>query len=118
MNAKLLVSVIAIATALSINASAADVVTSSNADTIAKSYGRAGGLAGADRVSGLQVGTARVGVVYDADVAARTNMQRTPSNDATVGVTYDADVAARTNMQRGSVEPPAKAAGVVGPKTN
>jgi len=118
MNAKLLVSFIAIASALSINASAAEVVTSSSADTIAKSYGRAGGLTDADRVSWLQVGTARVGVAYDADVAARTNMQRTQSDNGTVGVTYDADVAARTNMQRARVEPPSKAAGVVGPKAN
>jgi hypothetical protein len=117
MNAKLLVSVIATAATLSINASAAEVVTSSSVDTVAKSYGRAGGMTDADRVSGLQVGTGRVGVSYDADVAARTNMQRSSSSNATVGVTYDADVAARTNMQR-ATEAPAKAAGVTGPTTN
>jgi hypothetical protein len=59
----------------------------------------------------MQAGTTAGRRDYDADVAARTNMQRTPSSDATVGVTYDADVAARTNMQRAArTEAPAKAA--------
>ena len=41
-----------------------------------------------------------VTVVPDRDVAARTNMTRTPSDTSTLGVTFDADVAKRTNMQR------------------
>jgi hypothetical protein len=118
MNAKYIVSALAAVAALSMNAYAADIVTSSNPDTITKSFGRAGGLAGSDRVSGLQTGTARVGVVYDADVAARTNMPRGEAPKTEVGVTYDADVAARTNMPRGGDEPPHKAAEVGAPKTN
>jgi hypothetical protein len=41
-----------------------------------------------------------VTVVPDRDVAARTNMTRTPSDTSALGVTFDADVAKRTNMQR------------------
>jgi hypothetical protein len=119
MNTKLLISAIAAAAALSVNAYAADLVTSTDTDTIAKSYGRAGGLVGADRVSGLQAGTAQVGVAYDADVAARTNMPRAQGGSQTVGVAYDADVAARTNMPRGAaIQTPHKAAGVEGQKAN
>jgi hypothetical protein len=118
MNAKYIVSAIAAVAALSINAYAADIVTSSDSDTISRSFGRAGGLAGSDRVGGLQTGTARVGVAYDADVAARTNMPRGQAPNGEVGVTYDADVAARTNMPRGGEVQPHQAAGVGTPKAN
>ena len=84
MNAKLVISTIAAAAALCVNAYAADVVTSSGSDTITKSYGRAGGLVGADRVSGLQAGTARESGGYDADVAERTNMPRAQVGSQTV----------------------------------
>jgi hypothetical protein len=119
MNTKLLISAIAAAAALSINAYAADQVTSSDANTIANGFGRAGGLAGSDRVSGLKAGSKQVGVAYDADVATRTNMPRAQGSARTVGVTYDADVAARTNMPRGGdAQYSNKAAGVEGTKAN
>jgi hypothetical protein len=119
MNTKLLISVIAAAAALSFNAYAADQVTTSDADTIAKGFGRAGGLAGSDRVSGLKAGGTQVGVAYDADVATRTNMPRAQGTAQSVGVSYDADVAARTNMPRGGdAQYPSKAAGVEGTKAN
>jgi hypothetical protein len=119
MNTRLFISAIAAAAALSFNAFAADAVSSSTEATIAKSYGRAGGLVGADRISGLQGGSAQIGIAYDADVAARTNMQRAQGGNAGLGVAYDADVAARTNMPRGGVNLPThKAAGVEGTKSN
>ena len=48
-----------------------------------------------------------VTITHDQDVAARTNMQRSPTDTSVLGVTYDADVAQRTNMQRqpGDVAP-------------
>jgi hypothetical protein len=118
MNTKLLISAIAAAAALSLNAYAADQVTSSDANAIANGYGRAGGAIGVDRVHALNSG-AQVGVAYDADVATRTNMPRAQGTASTVGVTYDADVAARTNMPRGGDAPyTSKAAGVEGTKAN
>ena len=120
MNAKLLISAIAAAAALSVNAYADNLVSSTDVNIIAKTYGRAGELVGADRVSGLQAGSAQVGIGYDADVAARTNMPRAQgTTNQTVGVSYDADVAARTNMQRAAgIETPHKAAAVEGQKAN
>lgn len=119
MKTKLLISAIAAAATLSINAYAADQVTTSDANTIANGFGRAGGLAGSDRVGGLKVGGTQVGVAYDADVAARTNMPRAQGAAQSVGVTYDADVAARTNMPRGGdAQYQHKAAGVEGTKAN
>ncbi len=70
-------------------------------------YGRAGGLVGPDRVAHLQRDTAssaQVGVDYDKDVAARTNMPSDRETGGSVAITYDKDVAERTNMPRG-VEP-------------
>jgi hypothetical protein len=119
MNTKLVVSAIAMAAAFAVNVHAADLVTSGDLGTIDKWYGRAGGLTDADRVGGLKAGSTKIGVSYDADVAARTNMPRAQANHNEVGVTYDADVAARTNMQRGGdVAGQAKAAGIEGTKSN
>ena len=119
MNAKLLISTVAAAAAFAVNVHAADVVNSGDVNTINKWYGRAGGLTDADRVTGLTAGTSQVGVAYDADVAARTNMSRAQATHNQVGVTYDADVAARTNMQRtGGDAGQAKAAGIEGAKSN
>ncbi len=119
MNTKLLISAIAAAAAFAVNAHAANVVTSGDLSAIDKWYGRAGGLTDADRVSGLKAGSTQVGVSYDADVAARTNMSRAQATHNQVGVTYDADVAARTNMQRGSGDAgQAQAAGTEGAKSN
>ena len=119
MNTKLLISVMAAATAFAVNVHAAEVVTSGNLNTIDKWYGRAGGLTDADRVTGLATGSSRVGISYDADVAARTNMPRSEATGGQVGVAYDADVAARTNMQRGGGDAgQAKAAGIEGAKSN
>jgi len=75
-----------------------------------KWYGRAGGLAGSDRVEVLGKATGdRVGVSYDQDVAKRTNMPREGAGNSDIGITYDKDVANRTNMQRDL--PPTQSAG-------
>ena len=103
---------------LSLNAYAADQVTTSDPSAIANGYGRAGGLAGSDRVGRLKTGSTQVGVAYDADVAARTNMPRGQVSPTTVGVSYDAEVAARTNMPRGGSQSPSQSAGVEGHKAN
>jgi len=118
MNTKLLISVIAAAAAFAVNVNAAEVVTSGNLNSVDKWYGRAGGLTDGDRVTGLATGNSRIGVSYDADVAARTNMPRSEATGGQVGVTYDADVAARTNMQRGQDVSQPKAAGIEGTKSN
>jgi hypothetical protein len=119
MKTKLLISAIAAAAAFAVNVHAADVVTSGDLSAIDKWYGRAGGLTDADRISGLKAGTTKLGVSYDADVAARTNMSRAQATHSEVGVSYDADVAARTNMQRGSAPADkATAAGIEGAKSN
>jgi hypothetical protein len=118
-NTKLFVSARAVAAAFAVNVHAAGVVTSSDPNTIDKWYGRAGGLTDAERITGVTVGTSRVGVAYDADVAARTNMQRGQAANGKVGVSYDADVAARTNMPRGGdAAGPSTAAIVIGTKSN
>ena len=118
MRTKVLLSVIAAATAIAANAYAADVVTSGDLATIDKWYGNAGGLQGTDRVTYLSSSRNKVGVTYDKDVAERTNMPRAQASHNEVDVTYDADVAARTNMQR-AVTPADKAtAGIEGTKSN
>jgi hypothetical protein len=119
MNVKLLISAVAAAAAFATNVHAGEVVNSGDLNTVDKWYGRAGGLTDGDRVTGLAAGTNRVGVAYDADVAARTNMPRDQATHNQVGVTYDADVAARTNMQRGTGDAgQSKAAGIEGAKSN
>ena len=100
------------AAALSVSSYAADVVTSGDVESVRQWYGHAGGLAGSDRVGGLRVGSSKVGVTYDPDVAARTNMQRSQMEPASVGVTYDPDVAARTNMPRAGKAPATHEAGI------
>lgn len=117
MNTKFLLSAIAVAAILGGSAYAADTVTSGDLRTVDKWYGRAGGLAGSDRISALSVGNAMVGVTYDQDVAARTNMSRDPRTSQ-VGVTWDRDVAARTNMPRDGNAAPASTATVPGPTHN
>ena len=99
MNMKTLLSAIAIAGAFAGSAGAADIVSTGDLRAVDKWYGRAGGLAGSDRVAALSTGDAKVGVIFDQEVAARTNMQREPSSSQ-VGVAWDRDVAARTNMPR------------------
>ena len=119
MKTKLLIPAMALAAAFAVNLQAAEVVTSGDVNAIGKWYGRAGGLTDADRVTGLTTSTNKVGVAYDADVAARTNMQRAEATHNQVGVTYDADVAARTNMPRGQdTTGQSKAAGIEGAKQN
>jgi hypothetical protein len=119
MNTKLIISAIAVAAAFAVEAHAGDVVNSGGVGSIDKWYGRAGGLTDADRVTGLTAGSNRLGVSYDADVAARTNMQRQQATHNQVGVTYDTDVAARTNMPRGGdTAGQAKAARIEGSKNN
>src|SRR5215472_7645448 len=99
MNAKSLLSAIATAAALCTSAYAADTVTTGDLSTVNQWYGRAGGLTGSDRVGQLHLSQDKVGVAYDKEVAARTNMS-TDRSSGQVGVTWDRDVAARTNMQR------------------
>jgi len=117
---KLIASALAATAVLSMNAFAAEgsTVGSSDLQNIDKWYGRAGGLTGSDRVSGLTAPAKPLGVSWDQDVASRTNMSVNRDNNGTIGVTYDTDVAARTNMGRGTPEPAVKAAGVEGAKAN
>jgi hypothetical protein len=120
LRTKLIVSAIAAAAAFSVTAASAastGTVTSSELQDIDKWFGRAGGIVGSDRVSALRAGDKSIGVSWDQDVAARTNMSRERANTATVGVSYDQEVAARTNMGRGAAGP-VKAAGVEGTKAN
>ncbi len=119
MNTKLLISVMAATAAFAVNVQAADVVTSGDVNTIGKWYGRAGGLTDGDRVSGLTASNSKVGIAYDADVAARTNMQRDQATHSQIGVNYDADVEARTHMRpEGVAAGHAKAACIEGAKSN
>jgi len=117
MNAKLLLSAIAVAAALGTSAYAADIVTQGDLSTVDKWYGRAGGLAGSDRLGALHTGSSTVGVTFDQDVAARTNMSRDARNSQ-VGVSWDREVAARTNMPRDGGTTPASTATVPGPTHN
>ena len=120
LRTKLIASVFAAAAALSVNAAfaaGAGTVSSSDIQNADKWYGRAGGLVGTDRVSSLTAGSKAIGVSWDQDVAARTNMSLDRTNANAIAVTYDEDVAARTNMRRGA-HGPVKAAGVEGAKAN
>jgi hypothetical protein len=99
----LAISALALAAGLS-NLALADDVKATRPQTIDKSYGRAGGLAGSDRVAGLTAGDQPVGITYDRAVAERTNMSTDRASATSVGVTYDEQVAERTNMQRGSTK--------------
>jgi len=80
-----------------------DVLKSSTLAQISQSYGRAGGLVGADRIaylSGSQ-GNPQVMITYDKGVAERTNMPRDQASNGPIAITQDADVVARTNMGAG-----------------
>jgi hypothetical protein len=104
---KLLMSVLAASAALSINAAFAQSSTlkASDVSQLNHWYGRAGGLVGSDRITGLTKhtpGNQAVGVSFDAAVQARTNMPMDRASGSDVTVTYDEAVAARTNMPRGS----------------
>ena len=70
-------------------------------------------------MSGFPTAGAKVGISYDAEVAARTNMQHRDDKGGQLGVSYDAEVAKRTNMPRGT-EPqePSQAAGIEGKTHN
>ena len=86
-----------------------ETLRSGDSFSMDKWYGRAGGLVGSDRVTAIGKSSAgRVGIIYDADVAKRTNMQREGSSKGDVSITYDKDVAERTNMQR-DLPPPQSA---------
>jgi len=118
-NTKLFVSAMAVAAAFALNVHAADEIHSGDLNSMNKWYGNAGGLTDSDRVTGLKVGTSKVGVAYDADVAARTNMPRSEVSKSNAGVSYDADVAARTNMPRAqNAAGQPKAAVIEGTKSN
>jgi len=116
MKIKPLLSAMAIAATLGSSVYAADTVTTGDTSSMDKWYGRAGGLVGSDRVDRLRVGETTVGVIFDQDVATRTNMHREPGTSK-VGVSWDRDVAARTNMQR-EVTAPSSTATVPGPTHN
>jgi hypothetical protein len=119
---KLLASAVAAAAALAVNAVFADSSTLKAGDlsTADLWYGRAGGLVGAQRISALHPNSSNpgIGVTYDRDVAARTNMSVDRSSGQGVTVTYDQEVAARTNMARSHDSAPVQAAGVPGTKSN
>lgn len=102
--------------ALSVGSAAAgnDTVRTSDPESFGHSYGRAGGLVGADRITALGKAAIKdVGIAYDKDVAQRTNMPRGDAGHGTLGIAYDKDVVERTNMQRAAKPDPAiKAVGV------
>jgi hypothetical protein len=95
----LAVSALALAAGFSNLALAQDVRTT-DPQTFEHWYGRAGGLTGSERIAGLAAGNRPLGITYDQDVAARTNMSTDRATGGGVGVVYDEDVATRTNMQR------------------
>jgi len=106
----------AAAMTLSMGSAFADAgkVTTGNSATMDHWYGRAGGLVGADRIEAINKTTfsgAGLGITYDKDVAARTNMPRQDAQNGGVGISYDKDVAERTNMPRGEKTQPIKAVG-------
>jgi hypothetical protein len=118
---KLSVSVLATAAAFSVGiaSAAANDVRSSDVGSIGKSFGRAGGLVGSDRIKDLSThASARspLGVSWDAEIAARTNMSVDRAAGAGVGVSYDQAVAERTNMPRGAAD--VQAAGIEGQNAN
>lgn len=86
------------------NAAAADnMLTVADPGAMSQWYGRAGGLAGSDRVMAMTEAAKPgncVRVTYDKEVAERTNMHRKEAASGCVTITYDKDVAARTNMPR------------------
>ena len=95
---KLIASALAATAALSINtAFAADggTVGSSDLQNIDKWYGRAGGLIGSDRVSGLTAPSKALGVSWDQDVASRTNMSVNRDTRPMSGRSRAAGVASR-----------------------
>ena len=94
---------VAVASALA-NVAVAGDVTSADPAAVPHFYGRAGGLTGSDRVAGLRTGQQAVGISYDQELAARTNMSTDRATGKSVGVTYDQDVASRTNMARGATK--------------
>lgn len=98
---------------------AVDTVGVASPETLAHSYGRAGGLVGADRITTLgRSNSQQVGIAYDKDVAARTNMPRSDTGAGTVGIGYDKDVVERTNMQRAAKDAAVKSVGVEAPRSN
>jgi hypothetical protein len=119
---KLLASAVVAVAALGVTAAFADssVLKAGDISTADHWYGRAGGLVGAERVAALHANGSNpgIGVTYDRDVAARTNMSVDRTTDQSVTVTYDRDVAERTNMGRSDDAAPVQAAGVPTAKTN
>jgi hypothetical protein len=87
------------------NMALAQDVRSTDQQTIEHWYGRAGGLTGSERITGLTAGNRPIGITYDQEVAARTNMSIDRATGRNVGVVYDEEVATRTNMQRGTSKP-------------
>ena len=119
---KLLASAVVAVAALGATTVFADssLLKAGDLSTAAHWYGRAGGLVGAERVAALRTNELNpgIGVTYDRDVAARTNMSVDRTTGQTVTVTYDRDVAERTHMGRSADTTPVQAAGAPAPKTN
>jgi hypothetical protein len=91
-----------------------NVLTTGDSTTMGRWYGRAGGLVGSERIEAINKATfagGGIGITYDKDVAARTNMPRQDAQNGGVGISYDKDVAERTNMPRGEKTQPIKAVG-------
>jgi len=121
LRSKLSVSVLVAASALSAGVAWAEsnAVKAGDVGAGGQWYGRAGGTVGSDRVQSLKLHTssnAALGISWDAEVAARTNMSSDRAPGAGVGVSYDKDVAARTNMPRGASD--VQAVGIEGRQAN
>ncbi len=86
---RLVASLLAAASAVSLGAHAAELATTS--PHVEQVYGRAG-------VRVVAPGHTAVTVTYSDEVASRTNMPTDRARNGRIGITRDADVAARTNM--------------------
>ena len=118
-NVRIALGVALIALSVGSAAAAGEVVNTRDSDSISRSFGRAGGLVGADRITALGKAGTQVGIAYDKDVAERTNMPRADAGKGNIGVAYDKDVVERTNMQRADKpNPGVKAVGVDAPRSN
>jgi opacity protein-like surface antigen len=122
MRNKLMLSAAVAAAALGSAAAFADssVLKAGDIATAQHWYGRAGGLVGSERIGALRTNGSNpgIGVTYDRDVAARTNMSTDRAPGQSVTVTYDQEVAERTNMARSRETAPVHSAGAPAATTN
>ena len=95
--------VLAAAAAASGVSAEGQVLMSGDPSLFGHSYGRAGGVVGADLISTVgQRGSVRqVSVTYDKGIAARTNMSVDRPEGGSIAITQDEGVRSRTNMGAG-----------------